>query len=257
MDYPLSLGILENKENGIIKTFTPEGPTNTDSMDLEQFASESVHAIFCSEDLDLEELGEWSEKAPLIQKNELIPSFEGLNYQQGLELIKKQSDQWAYKNLLEFLPESWAIIEDMRSIFHQKRNEFVKDLFFLVKKLTGALFIKMVYHDLDENKKLKKMTIEGASSPKYAMAGEFEVDLLSFYGRAIDGLRIEEYNPEKGELTMAFKIRNGPFVLMAQVPSMDQLKLAALKMIFKGLDRPMKKKAQNLAPEATQGLPTQ
>ncbi len=173
-------------------------------------------------------------------------SLEKLDGQQMLDIYNKVSTRWILNNNMKMVEQLYPTITYLKDLWVKNRNSFFEELWFILKTNLATTHLNIVFHDLKEptekqvekgeKPKLCYSYVEGNKLPTLFDGKDKEAMLMKEYENEFeDFFNITEYNKERGQLVACAKIGLSPILIMAELPSFNQLQQSILISLFTGL----------------------
>lgn len=172
--------------------------------------------------------------------------IESSDYDKFISLYEKSTARWILANNLKTIEQLGPTISYLKDLWLKDRNSFFEELWFLIKSNLGTQELNIIFHDLKEpsakqaekgeKPKLCYSYVEGKKIPQLYEGKDKESYLMKEYENEFtDIFSVTEFSTEKGQLTACGKIDLSPILVMAKLPSLNQIQQSLLIGIFNGL----------------------
>jgi len=238
----VSLGFLSSPENILIKRFSLNKEfLGEDTIGIDELGSFNLNGLLLfPKQLDEEVLNK------LKEENNFFPiqncdhwsldfsDFKTINPLLALSKIRDLNSSWALKNNLILIENIFEIISNLKNSLHKEREQFLIDLWHLIKTNLGAFGIILYFNDLEEGKKqIIKRKISGQKHPEILELSETD-SKISIALNEINGAI--NFFPEKQEFLIRMKALGSPILITGGCFSFTPLQRSLIKCLIRALE---------------------
>lgn len=244
----LSIGMYHSSENIELKNVSGQENTNKILSQLDLKEHNIIGLFYSLEDINDESqatLNEYFSFLPVYPLEKLNLSIEQFNQLTFAELFKqtqKINQSWVLKNNLSSISEMISFKEHLENLLEKDRIAFFEEMWFFLKRNMAPQSLSVLYHGLKKTNEntdkysLVNMKVTGNIKPETQNCSEFENNIFEVYNTEINSsFSLHEFNQEKGEIVLSFKINTGPVIVMAKVLDFTPLQNALFSGIFNQL----------------------
>jgi hypothetical protein len=238
----VSLGFFSSPENILVKRFSLNKEfLGEDTIGIDELGSLNLNGLLLSPNqLDEEVLNKLKEENNFfpIQKGTLYSldysAFKTINPLLALNKIRDLNSSWAIKNNLILIENIFEIISNLKENLQKEREQFLIDLWHLIKSNLGAFGITLYFNDLEEGKKqIIKRKISGQKYPEILVFSETDTKILMALNEIPGAIN---FFPEKQEFLIKMKALGSPLLITGGCFSFTPLQRSLIKSLFKTLE---------------------
>ncbi len=250
----IKVGFLKSETQTIIKKIDlSKKVVESYIITSQEIKKEPLHLLFFESESSGEQLAHYisdEEKFyPILEISSVgmtLEQFENSNYDQILDIFTKINTRWILSRNIQTVEKIYPTINYMRDLWVSDRNSFFEELWFILKTNLGTQNLNIVFNDLKmpsdkqkekgEKPKLCHSFVKGEKVPQIFEGTDAEEKLMKEYKNEFaDIFNITEYNADSGQLVFCANIDKSPVLIMAQLPSLNQLQRSLLISLFTGL----------------------
>jgi hypothetical protein len=251
----INVGFIVNESQMTVKSLNTDKKTMADKrIDLISLPEESIDALFYKEALlDNNNISHILDKEqkfyPLYNFESLSLSaddLEAFDYDQVFDIYQKAAARWILNNNLKSIEQAYPTLTYLKDLYIKDRNSFFEELWFILKQNLATQDLNIIFHDLKEptekqaekgeKPKLCYSYVQGNKLPNLFAGKDKEALIMQEYEKEFTNFfNITDFNKEKGQLIACAKIGLSPVLLMANIPSFNQLQQSVLISLFTGL----------------------
>ena len=244
-----TLGLLKNDHQCLIKSFNSDGTLENKIVPLESISDQNIQGLIFdsnSENSSIDSIIEEEIKFFPFGDNQTFKldeqTFENLDFQEGLKLLKTLQTPWLMHKNLGLLENLFPTLTHLKTLLKDDRTSFFEELWFVLKSNLGASDLTILYNDLKETKKenekrgLVRVKIDGTRLPRPVPLEEIDEKILEHYKSEMGpSFNICEYDDSKGQLVFTASIFDSPILIMTNIYQINRLQKALLGTLFEGL----------------------
>lgn len=192
------------------------------------------------------ELDQEQDLYPILESNQAgfdFEKFEQADADSLSRFYQKQVGAWVLKKNLDLIEGMFTTTNRLRSLWTGDRLAFFEDLWTLLKKNLGTTELSLLFNDIEEiqgkdetkKQKLVQSVLTGKKTPEFKKANEHEIALMGEF-KNTETFTIHTLNLDKNEFVATVMIDKSPILMMAKIPSFNEIQKALLNGIFKGLE---------------------
>lgn len=250
----LRLGMLETANQMLVKEIN----LKTQNIDIKKVDStgledQSLQMLLFDNEEELDGLQSTLTKeqkfypvAPLQSINISKSNFAELEYGQLMSLYDQVSSRWILANNIKTIEHLYPTISYLKDLWVKDRNSFFEELWFILKTNLATTSLNIIFNDLKEPTEKQKEKgaknelclsyVEGEKVPQLMPGKDKEKHLMQEYESDFsDFFSITDYSQERGQFVACAKIGLSPVLIMANLPSFNQLQKSILIALFTGL----------------------
>jgi hypothetical protein len=224
------------------------------TTDLDQIKELALNALFVDSSLDtgaLENLLNDEKKFyPIVSNNEFkidYDNFQSLEFAEIEKIYHKMANRFVLSNNIKTIESLYSTISYLKDLWESDRHSFFEEFWFLIKTNLSTSSLNIIFHDLETTKseeensekhKLIYSFIKGEKIPNLFTGSESEKNLMKEYEKEFQNIfTVTDYNGERNQLVIAANINQSPILLLAELPSFNQLQRSILIALFTGLQK--------------------
>lgn len=255
----INVGFLKSEQQIVSKIINLEDASiDSKIIDSVTIKEEPLNLLFIDEMVNLDNLSSTLEQErkfyPILNAKDFDLSsdkFDSLDFQSTADLYTKVTGKWILSKNISTIEQVYELITYLRDLHISDRNNFLEELWFILKTNLSAHELTIIFNDVEEvevadeddkkNKSIKPKLIhsfiKGDKIPNFFRGGAKEDALMKEYESEFSSIfNITDYHPDKGHLVITASIQKSPMIILAKVKNLNQLQQSVLVALFTGLN---------------------